>query len=555
MTTSRVTTWPDAGTLSGIEKLALDSGTAHVSLTTDRLIGMASQMIITRQGSKIVAKNSSGTIVSSGTVFATVFNAAVNGLTSARTHVERISVIGSYDVTNYLTLDSKLYVDLTQAALTVSTSLPTNIGILSAVSKSDVYIEGGEINCNGNINHGILFDGSSRVGVYKTIIKDTDSHNIKILDTTDFVVSNANCSKSGDDAITALNSSNGVIIGNRLAAGSNNTSFGGQSFGVEIEDGSKNICISSNIITADPSASGTTNVVGGILITSNPSQALCSDITITNNVIKGMTNYPIYVESQLAVGAGAQQRIVVSNNIVEDTANSGGIRFSNCLDFSVTNNVFTGLTGSTALYGLWFNDCSGFTVTGGSVSNVGVSGVYIEDCTEYTVSGTQIKNVGQRVAGYGIQLLTTGIQSQNASISNVVVSDDQSTVTSRGIFLSTAQDLTVTGGSVNNLLDSVSHTSALSASVKVSGVTGYKTTVSGSATLTGGSGNVDVLHGLDRTPIDGQLRITPTNAAAASLAWFTPDSQMNSTKFRIVGSPSTDATFSWEIIDAGYNQI
>jgi hypothetical protein len=355
-----------------------------------------------------------------------------------------------------------------------------------------------------------------------------------------------------------LGSTNGFIVSNLCRPGSATIASTGQSFGVEIEDGTTKTLVQGNNIAPFPGTLlGTT---GGVLVDTNDAQAICGDIIIDDNVIDGCDNDSIFVSSQYTAFTTPVEGCHVTNNRITNSAGGTGIiRFTNAQHFIAANNTINGSTDGQHAYSL--NSCKHYSITGGDIANIQRSGIHQTDCSHYEIANITMQNLGlEGVASkYAAHLVTTTVTAQHGDITNISFSDDQGTSSSNGFFLGGATDLNLIGGGSDGTEESgtdvVDWTSSLSSTVKISGVKGFKTTASGVATISSGTATTgDVNHGLDRAPTDNQVRITPLDSNSAVLFAYTPAAQTNETKFRIISTANAgaDALFSWEIIDAGY---
>lgn len=422
-------------------------------------------------------------------------------------------------------------------------------------------VDGNNINNTGGVGSCIDFNTCVAPLIQGCKITNSFNHAIHIIDSSEYQVLGNHITNTGDDCITALNSNYGVVANNYLEPGHVNISTGG-SYGVEIEDGSNFVSITGNTITTKiaTSASGI-HELGGILVDTSSSQASCNHVTITGNAVSDVENFGIHIRNDRASTDNIDVNIVVSSNFVTNCGGFGSIALQQVQAGSVTGNVVTNNDGSDdGQHGIAITACSDITISGNSVRDIQRSGIKIDETDFYAVSNNVITNCGLEGAFgvFGIELVhAVAHPDTKGIISGNVVSDDQGTPTTIGFRFTGSNGINISNNDFSNL-DAASLFSGGSLDVDettlITRNKGYITENRGTGTilaLAGNSGNID--HGLDRTPLSGQIVVSPVDGFAGSLSWYVPDNQIDSTKFRIASgnTSATDAVFSWHIIAAG----
>ena len=251
-----------------------------------------------------------------------------------------------------------------------------------------------------------------------------------------------------------------------------------------------------------------------------------NDISIIGNTIKEVDDHGIHVYNR------SSDITIVGNTIVDVTGNVGGAAIdivgtssTRCTDVMIADNIIRGTEAHGA--NLTFVDHIDFR--NNHIKDINRCGIISGASTDITITGNTIRNFGLTTDRWGIYAYNAGAYlTGDMDILNNKI--DGGITGINGVYIQSDSTNCVVK---NNRVANVSGDALLfdaPANVICRGNKGWITENSGTDTLAAGGTTKAVTHGLDVTPVAGDIMITPLG------------SLLNATEFYI--SAYTDTTFT-----------
>lgn len=331
--------------------------------------------IITVSGSNYQAwYGANSTLAFQSTNASQVGNFAFGNLTSGIQ--QTVVFIGNFTLTSSWLIPSYCTADFTQANITASASITSPFLLQSAA------VQNGGSNTNINITGGQFYTHPATSTTYAEAIEFYETFNFSItktwiscageasgygqgIDVSDSqfgTIAQNTVFYSGDDEIDITNCAGINISGNSLGYGLNAA--------IDVEGGSSNIIISENqIYNMSP-----TSTQGGIEVHWHTGQTPNTGITIDSNSIFNCC-YGVGVD-YTSGNAGSNTNIIISNNIINDSARNGiFVAYANSVNI-VSNNIYdSGYAGIRLGAGGGAGPVSGFTISNDIVNVTNLAGV------------------------------------------------------------------------------------------------------------------------------------------------------------------------------------
>lgn len=414
-----------------------------------------------------------GSIISSNSNHQIAINEALDNLTIGRNYKERIILVGHFSISSELLVSS-------YTTLEVSGKLTSTLSGFSAIltnknaTNTDIDVIGGLYDVD-NIatpfeQTGISFSKVSNLNICNTTVMNSGKHCIDLKGCSEFTVENNHCNNMGDDGISILYSYSGRIINNTIIGGPNNGNGGGSS-GIELEDGSHDIVISSNSVSHISDASGS----GIHLILDPGGPGPMYNLNVVSNTVRDCggrgigcisNKAPIAISAISAIGDGTIIVTAAGHNLTADSTwlvelknivDAGLLELNNEFiattidadNFSI-NLIATGTYSSGATVDF---DIHNVVIAGNTVDNVSDNGVQVSRSREIAINNNSISRadkfgvsfvVGARLVEINGNIISnSGIMGINAVsgndkliiVNNVITNSARKSDNQYGIFL------------------------------------------------------------------------------------------------------------------------
>lgn len=264
---------------------------------------------------------------------------------------------------------------------------------------------------------------------------------------------------------------------------------------------------------------------------------LAENIAFVNNVISNTDQFAIAAHGE----GGFIKNFIIANNVIRDTY--GAIFISGTRDAVVANNVLKKVGRSICCeYG--FNNIQ---FIGNVISEAWYWGIYLKSGSYCHVIGNYFHNVSQMNDNEWASItLSNHSETRYNIIKNNYIVETGTNRAKYGIFElgSDCHDNIVIDNYISGVRTAGVH--LVGSGSKAMRNIGYTTENSGTATLTSGTTSVTVNHGLDVTPSDGDIIVTPTGSWGAMTEFWVGN--YTSTQFTIHADqdPGQDVTFAWQ---------
>ena len=274
----------------------------------------------------------------------------------------------------------------------------------------------------------------------------------------------------------------------------------------------------------------------------------CNGLYVQNvdiiSCTNGITTYP---------ATGKTVTNLFFDSVLCDTSTANGWAFfTNGGDVAEIN--MSNCWGSTCgQSGLAFGNVYAVSITNFRAFNNQQNGIYIQSGKNYSLTNCQC--LANSMAG-SAQYSGLSIDGSGATDISIIGGNFGDSGGQPG-FNNQQYGIGISSGSINNYsIIGANVTGNVTAGISDSGTgttkyiygnPGYKTSNSGTATITSGT-SVTVTHGLSITPTSADISVTPTSSIGANSLWV---DTITSTTFKINTSGSVTATFAWQARTAG----
>lgn len=449
---------------------------------------------------------------------------ALDALTSGRTWIETVKLIGDFTTAAALSVPSYTCLDLREASITLAD------GDFHGIQNSDssggnsfISIIGGYIDFNGAGHsagyHGIRLQKVSDVLIQGMYLYDSQAHLINIVgNEVDDTIVNYRIKIIGNTIDTSqLNGSGLIAVSSEQVVVSNNVVKDVSLDGLQVK--------SCNYVTF---SGNSIDSVGRAGLQEAPGVAVdCVNITFTGNTVSNCTTQGI-----LSYG----NNTIISGNTVK-TCTSDGIRAEGT-DVSITGNRVEG-----ARYGIYLSGTSRASIIGNvSVANTR-DGLNLSSCSYNVVSGNVFANAGASYNGIGLY----GTTNNTLIDSNQLIDTQGSPTQKYGVRENDTADYNIIKDNkfYNNVTSAVL---IIGSNTKVSHNTGYITENSGLATVLNGTTSIIFAHGLATTPT--RVWVTPAeNPTSAVTFWWVSNLTTTNCTINVDADPgASNLDFNWRAV-------
>lgn len=429
--------------------------------------------------------------------------------------------------------------------------------------------------------HGLLVSDVDRLTISGLRIIKTKEFAAVIRRCTGFLISGNRAEVSGinRDGFKLLSSRGGVFCFNNVKSGDDCVSVSGEA------NDTGDVVIASNHLRSDYARAVYIN-------TTQLNPGPVGDVVVIGNVIPSTDSTAIVAE--LYEGEEALGRIIITKNVIHDFGlkvnNENGrleaVRVTGLAGYPIKNVLIDGnmitvngapttsvakvinvtfaenvavvrnmitcdqvvAAESTAIQiGSLDEPVTDFTADGNIIDMKGNGsyGINISRAKEGSVSNNKIKSaVTAAIRGIGdVTNPCTEVDCKNNKIRDPLGVMQRAIVTS-----GTSDDWTIEG---NNLKEVAltSKIQTVGSNNTIRNNKGWRTSNSGTATITSAATEVSVSHGLSITPTIGNISITPSNTASREAGFSVEDITGGTFKIKVTEAPGSNATYGWSIRD------
>jgi|GEM_PF-6015658 len=445
--------------------------------------------------------------------------AAIDALTTGRTWIETVKLIGSFSISSTIIMPSYTRIDLTESKLTLANNSNVNM-----ITNSDTTGGNTRLEIVGGILDGNKANQTSGIVILWTKVTFSKIINVEV---TSGYTRNIDLNNSDDNEIIGVyshdSSTGDGAQGLYLHAGSDRNQIIGGIYsangdGIQVGNTAED-CYDNQIIDVQVKDNANyegleifyghrTKVIGGIFV-GNTRNGI--DVAQSNDVI---------IQSPYCRANG------YNGILIELSSHRARIYSPQCISNTMGGMVIEGLDDATVIGGCaYLNQQHGLRI-GTAVNRIRVIGFHAQDNDEANVDyydGIILDGDANDCEILGCTVYNTRTQRFGIRIAGATGDNNR------------IIDCNVTsGGTVANLQDS--GTSTIKRNNK-----GYVTENSGTATITAGQTSVDVTHGLATTPT--RVILTPTTDTAGRRYWV---SAKGATTFTITIDSTHTADLSWD---------
>ena len=484
----------------------------------------------------------------------TDINAGFALLTSGRTWVEKIRIVGDFAIDTAIDIPSFTHLEIdgriTQNAGGTESGMIRNSDLVGG--NESIVISGGTLvgeTTRAAYQSGIYMENVAGLLIDGVTITGMENHGVDMEDVTDFIVQNCFVDACGDDGITVHSASQGGVIFNNICQGG--LSATGGSSGIEIE------------------CQGATAP---------------SDITISNNICRNQTGVSangIHIIVDSGSGTASIERIIVANNVCYGNGSTGITGQGRSATYPVKNITYTGnVSYNNTKVGLNLNYAHDIVVIGNqitenteegvnalrtlrstfsnnSIKGNGIHGIRLQQDSQHNiVSGNSIFDNGQASTGYGIrmeddaysQIIHNQIGNTGGAATPQYGISLQSVAGHIDIHHNTFLDSRNIGGAAINLGSVGSNPIRISHNIATTSIN-YVTEASGTGDIVSATTSDVITHGLDFTPAASDIELTMTNNPTNSPGNIWVDT-IGSTTFTVncENDPGASGlTFAWAV--------
>ncbi len=312
---------------------------------------------------------------------------------------------------------------------------------------TDIELIGGTIDGNkANLDTGVNFNNcihiegsSSSLEAKRIVIRDWDianckSEGIETRFASDFIFTRNKISGNGDDGFSILQDSHDGVISDNIIQ--DNTSATGSSSGIEIEDGSYQISVVGNLVHGEGVGSNMSGIK--MVVDSGSIYNAPHDVTITGNVVRNVQGIALSAISNKTTAT--MYNVIFTGNVVKNTGDSG-ISIGGNSTIKIKRAVVQGNTvenagNAASEVGIYAGYGENIIVSENVVTESADSGIRVYLVSEANFINNHLKNNGNSTAAYAIYV--TGTNSSSIHIRGNFIHDDQGTPTQNGVGVNAA---------------------------------------------------------------------------------------------------------------------